>query len=173
MKKTLVFVCAISLFFGVSGVTNAALWDRGGGLIYDDVLDITWLQDANYAQTSGHDSDGYMTWWGAMAWADQLVYQGYEDWRLPQTLPVNGTSYDYTLAYDGSSDRGYNISAPDSAYIGSTGSEMAYMYYNNLENLGYYDTSGSGPQTGRNHRQGAAETSRRHPSDADQRRAAA
>ena len=28
---------------------TAALYDRGNGLIYDDVLDITWLQDANYA----------------------------------------------------------------------------------------------------------------------------
>ena len=26
----------------------AALIDRGGGLIYDTVLDVTWLQDANY-----------------------------------------------------------------------------------------------------------------------------
>ncbi len=25
---------------------NAALYDRGNGLIYDDVLDITWLQAA-------------------------------------------------------------------------------------------------------------------------------
>ncbi|NNF16437.1 MAG: hypothetical protein HKN70_06795 [Gammaproteobacteria bacterium] len=33
--------------------TTAALHDRGNGLIYDDVLDITWLQDANYALTSG------------------------------------------------------------------------------------------------------------------------
>ena len=37
---------------GLSLITlsaNAALYDRGNGLIYDDVLDITWLQDANYA----------------------------------------------------------------------------------------------------------------------------
>ena len=39
-----------------------ALYDRGDGLIYDDVLDITWLQDANYALTSGFDIDGRMTW---------------------------------------------------------------------------------------------------------------
>ena len=41
---------------------TAALYDRGNGLIYDDVLDITWLQDANYAQTSGYDNDGKMSW---------------------------------------------------------------------------------------------------------------
>ena len=33
---------------------HAALFDRGGGLIYDSDLDITWLKDGNYAQTSGY-----------------------------------------------------------------------------------------------------------------------
>ncbi len=41
------------LAFGLSGMAQAALFDRGGGMIYDDVLDISWLQDANYTQTSG------------------------------------------------------------------------------------------------------------------------
>ena len=46
----------------VSGVAQAALFDRGGGLIYDDVLKITWLSDANYAKTNNYDSDGRMNW---------------------------------------------------------------------------------------------------------------
>ncbi len=71
-------MCDLIVFWSV-GVANAALWDRGGGLIYDDVLDITWLQDANYAGTT-------------INWADQLVYQGYEDWRLPST---SGTESGY------------------------------------------------------------------------------
>ena len=65
---------------------TAALYDRGNGLIYDDVLDITWLQDANYAKTSGHDADGAMTWFEANIWANNLVYQGFENWRLPSTI---------------------------------------------------------------------------------------
>ena len=47
LKQTLALV-------GLSVLTlsaNAALYDRGNGLIYDDILDITWLQDANYAAT--------------------------------------------------------------------------------------------------------------------------
>jgi len=158
----------------VTTIAHATLVDRGGGLIYDSDQDITWLQDANYAATDlsdawvssvigdvidGHslvasdfikDSGNYtgkMSWWGALTWAEQLVYGGYDDWRLPQTLPVDGVSYDYSWKYDGSTDRGYNISAPGSAYPGSMGSEMAYIYYVNLGNLGDYDTSGSGPQT--------------------------
>jgi hypothetical protein len=31
-----------------TGSAQATLLDRGNGLIYDDVLNITWLQDANY-----------------------------------------------------------------------------------------------------------------------------
>jgi hypothetical protein len=101
----------------------------------------------NDFQKSGDAYTGRMTWWGAMAWADQLVYGGYDDWRLPHTLPVNGSSYIYSFAYNGSTDNGFNISAPDTVYSGSTGHEMDYMYYNNLGNLAYYDKNGT-PQSG-------------------------
>ena len=80
-KRWLILTLASTL--GWCGVSNAALIDRGGGMIYDTDLDITWLQDANYAMTSGYDSDGMMTWDNAMAWADTLSFGGYEDWRLP------------------------------------------------------------------------------------------
>ena len=148
MKKLSIFSCVMLLFFGFAGISNAALLDRGGGLIYDSDLGITWLQDANYARTSGYHSTGKITWNDAVAWADSLVYQGYDDWRLPQTLPVDGTIYDYNESYDGSTDKGYNISAPGSVYPNSTASEMAYMYYVNLENMGYFATDGSNPQPG-------------------------
>jgi hypothetical protein len=78
IKQTLALV-------GLSVLTlsaNAALYDRGNGLIYDDVMDITWLQDANYAQTSGYDGDGAMNWANANTWAAGLSYGGYDDWRL-------------------------------------------------------------------------------------------
>lgn len=147
MRKWLVF-CVLLLSFGLLGVSNAALINKGGGLIYDDVLDITWLQDANYAKTSGYDADGHMTYDEAVAWADQLVYQGYTGWRLPTTVngdaqsmnwdwkgPDSGDSYDtYSYSYTA----GYNL----------YNSEMGYMFYVTLGNLGYYDTSGTHPQPG-------------------------
>jgi hypothetical protein len=92
MNKLLVFLCGLLLVFCPVETGNATLWDRGGGLIYDDVLDITWLQDANYAQTSGYDGDGLMAWGDAVAWADSLVYGGYDDWRL-STTPGTTTGY--------------------------------------------------------------------------------
>lgn len=81
MKKVVVALAAVGLM--ATGSAQAALLDRGGGLIYDDVLDITWLQGANYAKTSGYDADGRMNWSAANVWAEALSYGGYSDWRLP------------------------------------------------------------------------------------------
>ena len=156
MKKLIAVLWGIVLIFGLAGTARAALWDRGGGLIYDDVLNITWLQDANLAATetfgvSGIDPYGYMTWPTVQAWINAMnatEYKGISEWRLPRTLPVNGTCYNYIESYNGSSDYGYNISAPDSAYPESKFSEMAYMYYNNLGNTGFYDVNGNSPQPG-------------------------
>ena len=102
----------------VSLASNAALYDRGNGLIYDDVLNITWLQDANYAQTSGYDADGKMNWANANAWAAQLEYAGYDDWRLPSAG-----------------------STPTAGYNVTTG-EMGHMLYSNLGNLLFLDDLG-------------------------------
>lgn len=72
-----------------AGSADAALLSRvGGQAYYDDVLDITWLADANYAMTSGYDSDGLMTWDEAQSWIGTLNtanYLGVNDWRLPAT----------------------------------------------------------------------------------------
>ncbi len=52
MRK-LILVITFLLF---SSTAHAMLIDRGGGLIYDDVLDITWMQDAYYAATELTDA---------------------------------------------------------------------------------------------------------------------
>jgi hypothetical protein len=84
-KKTLALV-------GLSVLTlsaNAALYDPGNSMIYDDVLVITWLQGANYAKTSNYDSDGRMTKAAATIWVNKLVYAGHNQWRLISTLNDN------------------------------------------------------------------------------------
>jgi len=54
----------------LSTSANAALLERLGGLAYYDTeADLTWLADANYAQTSGYDADGLMTWQQSMDWS--------------------------------------------------------------------------------------------------------
>ena len=105
----------ISLFFSLH--TVAALYDRGNGMIYDDVLNITWLRDANLAQTSGYDSDGLMTWADAMTWVENLNYGGFNDWRLPSINNVGIGGGPFEAMY------GTN-------YIG----EIGYMYFVNLGN---------------------------------------
>src|SRR4030095_7462747 len=113
---------------------QAALIDRGHGLIYDTVLNITWLQDVALARTLGQDSDGQFDWAGAKAWADHLVYGGFDDWRLPTLRPINGVAFERNFNCDGSADYGYGIAAPDGASAGFTGNELAYMYHVNLGN---------------------------------------
>ena len=117
-------------------------------MIYDDVLKITWLKDANFAQTSGYDADGKMTWDQATTWATNLSYHDSVrnveliGWRLPRILPVNGVDYTGYVGVGGDSDIGYNVSAIGSAYPGSTASELAYMFYINLGNPGNYTPAG-------------------------------
>ncbi len=122
----------------LSGSAQAALNDRGGGMLYDDVLNITWLQDANYAKTSGYagaNAAGYMNWTSANTWANDLVYGGYSDWRLATNTPVDGVDWNYDFTVDGSTDFGYNITSPHS--------ELAYMYHVNLGLKSLYDTAGN------------------------------
>jgi len=125
---------AIAIWKGCT--SNSRLIDNEDGTITQIRYDgsrLMWLKDANYAQTSGYDADGRMTWDEALAWIASLNssnHLGYNDWRLPAPLPVNATSYDLDWSCDGSTDIGYNITSPNS--------EMSYMYYVELGNLGYH-----------------------------------
>ena len=148
MKKTTSAIWAGTLALGLAGTVQATLFDRGGGMIYDSDQDLTWLQDANYAFTSGyaaanavdnggfaHDNifaNGGMGWDAAMAWAEGLSYGGYDDWRLP-TVTDNGND-GCNFSYNGT-DCGYNVD--------TSGSELAYMWYDILENMAAYDISGN------------------------------
>jgi hypothetical protein len=139
--KSYLFTLFLLFYFHLHA--NAALYDRGNGLIYDDILKVTWLQDASYAKTSGDHISPWMSWNDATAWVDQLTYLGYTDWRLPKVLPINGQAYDLSWTNNGSKDQGYNISAPGSIYAGSGASELAFMFYNNLNNQGWVDLLGN------------------------------
>lgn len=129
MSAHTALIASTLMFAGlVSGGANATLIDRGRGLIYDNALDITWLQNANYAKTNGYDADGRMSWDNAKAWAAGLSYGGYTDWRLP-TMPGCGATNADTNGF-------FNVQT----ICGTTAynSEMAYMYYVNLGLKGAY-----------------------------------
>lgn len=121
-------------------------------LVYDDVLDITWLQDANYPKTSGYAAanatgsqnssttsiltSGEMGWDAAQTWVSNLSYKGITGWRLPSANLMNPTNP--CSSYSGSCDRGSNV----------TTSEMGHMFFNNLGNLAWHDTNGNQRQSG-------------------------
>ena len=121
-------VLVLAAFLSVSGSAHATLFDRGGGLIYDDTLNITWLQDTTYGAGSRYDDghanyDGAMTWENAMAWADNLTYfdsvrnTTYTDWRLPRV---------WFAPWAGGNCYGYNC----------VNSEMGSLYYSTLGRRG-------------------------------------
>jgi hypothetical protein len=76
-----------------AGAAQAALVDRGGGFIYDDVQDITWAQNTSI--------NGTGDWATQMAWVDSLsIYDSvrnvtWDDWRLPSAdVDGNGVIYE-------------------------------------------------------------------------------
>lgn len=86
MKFRLFGVVGACAFTFVTLSAEAALVSRlNGHAVYDTDLGITWLADANYAQTSGYDTDGMMTAQDARTWAAQLEFGGFSDWRLPMS----------------------------------------------------------------------------------------
>jgi len=98
---------------------NAGLIDRGNGLIYDNVQDITWLQDANFAKTSGYAYEGEMSWFESLKWADELIYAGYDDWRLFDAAPED-TNCSEISAFHDDTQYGYNC----------TTNELGHLFYN-------------------------------------------
>jgi hypothetical protein len=104
---------------------HAALLSRlSGQAYYDTVLNITWVADANLAQTSGWDADGLMIWGDAQAWISSLNtqngnlgYLGVSDWRLP-SADVNADTNIISCSTDTEPNCRDN--------------EMGYMYWRNL-----------------------------------------
>lgn len=117
---------ALTVVF-VPNAVFAALIDRGGGLIYDDVQNITWLQNSNFGAGSAYDngvstSDGLMSWGNAVLWASNLNYYDsvrdvvWSDWRLPATPQPDATCGSQR---NGVPPQGYGYNC--------TGSEMGYL----------------------------------------------
>jgi hypothetical protein len=118
-------VAVAAALVGVSGLAKAALVDRGGGLIYDTVLNITWLADANYANTSGYDTDGLLSWNDAVAWAAQLEYGGYSDWRLASMSVKAGVP-------TGSTNENDVVKCQTASEMDCQDNEFGYMHYYNM-----------------------------------------
>ena len=102
----------------------AGLIDRGSGLIYDDVLDITWMQNANFI--------GFNASWNVItneaANVTFPLFAGFDDWRLPTvTLPDPGCEATPNLGIG----------------FGCTLSEMGHMFYVNFGGTDGQDLTGN------------------------------
>jgi len=133
-------IAAVVITLVVSTGANAALLGRlaatEGGTdyqaYYDDVADLTWLADANYAQTSnyaGASPVGRMSWQAANEWVANLTVGDVGGWRLADTLQPDASC---SIQRSGISN-GRNC----------TGSEMGNLFYNTLGN-----SQGSSGNTG-------------------------
>jgi hypothetical protein len=95
--------------------------------LYDDVLNVTWLRNAN--------ANGLMTWASANTWAANLVVGAYDDWRLP-TMIANP---DDTCAFSGT-DCGWNVRTTSGSTVYS---EMASLFFDTLGNKSTKDGLGN------------------------------
>ena len=137
----IVLVFAVQAQAGLQTIGTATYGGSDYNLIYDNDSQLTWLDYTN-------DLSNWNTqrnWAGGLNAAGVLTYNfnagvsmnWSDEWRLP-TVTDSGTP-GCNFGYSGT-DCGYNIDT-------STG-EMAHLWYDELDNVAYYDTSGTAPQTG-------------------------
>jgi len=112
MKSRLLGAVCAYAFSLVSIPSHAALVDNGGGLIYDDVLDITWAQP----DTLTGD------WDEANTRAAQLTLGGATEWRLPYISVAAGAG-PFT---------GDPVPCSDASEVACRDNELGYMFYQNL-----------------------------------------
>jgi hypothetical protein len=102
---------------------------RPGGMVYDTVQNITWLQNWN--------TNGSMYWSAANNWANDLDYGGFTDWRLPTTNTTTNSNC-------GSISNPADSFPPQYFGFNCTGSEMGHMFYNEFgATAGYSILAGS------------------------------
>lgn len=118
MKTAKTLLVASTILFAAS-TAHAALYYRGSGMVYDSDLNITWQKNP--------ESNPQMTFAQATAWAANLSYGGYDDWRLPSA----GIIGDASFSYDGSTDYSYN----------NTRSELGHLFLE-LGNNASHTTAG-------------------------------
>lgn len=138
MKLIRDFTLLVVYMFGTNA--GATLIDRGNGLIFDDVLDVTWVQDADLCNTLGNciSNNGDMTWDNAVAWADSLVFQGFDDWRLASGSVASGVPV-------GTANEADIVNCRNATEQQCRDNELAYMYYQNLGGFEDDLTGNQGP----------------------------
>lgn len=140
--KGLILIFSLLICLIIQPLAQAVLIENADGItvtqVRNDGSALMWVKDANLAKSVYPGTppfNGLMQYEDALAWIahlNSISYAGYSDWRLPLTNPEEP---------NGSTDCGYYFPEPDS--------EMGYMYYTELGNVGYCDADGYNcPQPG-------------------------
>ena len=81
MKKAILPVGLMAVLL-IAGNTQATLFDRGNGLVFDDFDHLSWTQDAALS--------GLNNWAGQNTFADNLVFAGFDDFILATRSDLEG-----------------------------------------------------------------------------------
>lgn len=84
MKRLFLSLIALAMMCGLAVSANAQLVDNGDGTVTDSKTGLMWLKNANQAGPA-------MTWAEANSWANNLVFAGHSDWRLPSGANPDGS----------------------------------------------------------------------------------
>ncbi|MDB4806701.1 VPLPA-CTERM sorting domain-containing protein [Pseudomonadales bacterium] len=122
-------------------------WSNGHEGVYDDVLDITWLADANLSASLPLGTEGYLqgenyadTWIINFASHNGSGYYGFNGWRLPAYHNPDYPGHDH---HNPTASWTFNGSTPISYNYYNTDSELGYMFYVNFGNIGAVDAAGN------------------------------
>lgn len=128
MTSVLKCVLASAALLSFAGISQAELYARGGGMVYDSTQNITWLSDWNYAVTTDYKAPGYFGYPGRMSleaaehWAASLSVGGFHDWRLPTSNVGPSSGCSTTL------DPGHGLSLRYEGF-NCVGSQIGHLFY--------------------------------------------
>jgi len=69
--------------------------DNGDGTVTDRATGLMWMKADSGGLKAGKNKDGKLNWRESLAWAENLEYAGYSDWRLPNVKELQSI-VDYT-----------------------------------------------------------------------------
>ena len=127
MRLILNLLSILSVIFLFAVPAHADLIDIGGGMLYDDVLNITWTQNANLPGSLD------LTWVDANSWAANLTLNGLAGWRLPYASVIAGVGPIATEV----------VNCAAATELQCRDNELGYMFYYNLGGLKGQDMRGN------------------------------
>lgn len=120
---------------------------------YDDILDITWLADANLASSNkfgigGINTDGSMSWNEAMNWVagmNNQSYFGFDAWRLPSIVGSGGSEILFLFSEYFGRTQTSNLTTTSSGFSFSSSTSEDESAFSNIQNLvGYWSEDAAG-----------------------------